>query len=166
MDLLESSGNPGMIHPVGASCWYGCATLDRRRELGHEVTARVALPSVLLMEPNLMKKLASLFALSALGLFAVGCNDTATTEGPEPVPADVSSDSGAPSSEGGSTTVDEGGAVDEAPPVTNEAPPTLAPTPDNSDASATPDASAEKPADEQPAPDSTEPAPAGESTPQ
>lgn len=88
-------------------------------------------PSVLLMEPNVMKKLASLFAFAALGLFVVGCNE-AGDDGPEPVPSDVGGidTSGTPAPEGGSDLIDDGGPVDETPPVTDEAPPTLTPTPE------------------------------------
>ncbi len=111
-----------------------------------------------------MKKLASLFALSALALFAVGCNEADMQDGPEPIPADTGTADDGMSSEGGSGLVDEGGAVDEAPPVTDEAPPTLTPTPESSDA-ATEEPATEEPATEEPAAEATDaadPAPATE----
>ena len=119
-----------------------------------------------------MKKLASLIALSALGLFAVGCNETADN-GPDPVPADSSSDTGI-SGEGGSELTNEGGAVDDAPPVTNDAPPVLpapeggdAAAPAGNDATSTEDATANESATEaaagsdtaEPAAESEQPAP-------
>ena len=111
-----------------------------------------------------MKKLATLFAFSALGLFAIGCNE-AGDDAPEPVPADVSSGGDMPSPEGSSSTVDEGGAVNETPPVTEEAPPTLTPSPEASDTGATPAEAAPEGDAATAAPEATdpaEPAPANE----
>jgi hypothetical protein len=113
----------------------------------------------LLMEWNTMKKLASILALSALGLFAVGCNEDAGMDnGPEPIPADTSTDTatGGAAVEGSSSTVDEGGAVNEAPPVTDEAPPTLAPEPAASDSTG--------PSSDSAAPATDNAAPAGDSS--
>ena len=70
-----------------------------------------------------MKKLASLLTACSLGLFAIGCNETAT--GPEPAPGE------GPAVEGGSVPGEGAGLVnedtmtDEVPPVTDEPAPSL-----------------------------------------
>ncbi len=138
-----------------------------------------------------MKKLASLLALSSLGMFAIGCNDTAV-DGPEPIPAD-STDTGMTDDgmlgESGSGLATDDGAIDDAPPVTDEVPPAFTPEPVTPDATddapaleptpetetptleepATETPAIEEPVTEEPAAeasDSAEPAPAEEPAPQ
>lgn len=76
-----------------------------------------------------MKKLASLLALSSLGMFAIGCNDTAV-DGPEPIPADsADTGDGMMSGESSSGLATDDSAVDDAPPMTDAAPPAFTPEP-------------------------------------